>query len=378
MEKLKNKKVAIVCDWIKDLWGWEKVLIDILDLFPEADIFTSVFWQKWNPIFEGRKITTSFMQKIPFFNKRHKMALFMRPRAFETFDLWEYDLVISLSSAESKWIITKPDTIHICYCHTPTRYFWSHYKDYFKRLEFWILNPVATFMMNLIIHNLRQWDFAAAQRVDYYIANSENIARRIEKYYRRDSKVIYPSIDVNSFPFSEKKKNYYFYVGRMVPYKKFDLLVEAFNENWKEIILSTATDNELFRKLKSISKPNIKWVFGLTNEEVRKYMSEAKAFIFPAEEDFWIVPIEAMATWTPVIAYKKWGALETVRENHKFMPSTWVFFEEQNIESLNKAIEKFENIEFDSVKIREYSYNFDISIFKKELIEFIESKIPWI
>lgn len=375
MNKLKNKKVAIVCDWIKDMWGWEKVMVDILDLFPEADIFTTVFWQKWNPIFEWRKITTSFIQKIPFFGKHHKMALFLRPRAIETFDLWEYDLVISLSSAESKWVITKPETLHICYCHTPTRYFWSHYKEYFERLEFGFLNPLATFMMNLIIHNLRLWDFAAAQRVDYFIANSQNVAGRIKKYYRRDSKVITPSVDINLFPFSEIKKDYYFYISRMVPYKKFDLIVDAFNENWKKIILSTSTDNELYRKLKAKSNSNIEWIFWLNNEQKNKYISEAKAVFYPSEEDFWIVPIEAMATWTPVIAYKKWWSLETVRENHKFMPSTWVFFEEQTTKSLNAAIEKFEKMEFDPKKIREYSYNFDISVFRRDLIEFIEDKI---
>ncbi|MDD2486916.1 MAG: glycosyltransferase [Candidatus Gracilibacteria bacterium] len=375
MSKLENIKTAIVCDWIKDMGGGEKVLVDILNLFPNADIFTSVFWQKGNPLFEGRKITTSFIQKIPFFNKRHKMALFLRPRAFESFDLGEYDLVISLSSAESKGIITKPETLHICYCHTPTRYFWSHYKEYFKRLEFGILNPVAIFMMNLIIHNLRLWDFAAAQRVDYFIANSDNTKRRIRKYYRRDSVVMTPSVDIDSFPFSEEKKDYYFYVGRMVPYKKFDLLVDTFNENGKKIILSTATDNELYRKLKSISKPNIEWIFGLDNDERNKYMSEAKAVFFPSEEDFGIVPIEAMATGTPVIAYKKGGALETVRENHKLMPSTGVFFEQQTVESLNLAIDKFEKMVFEPKKLREYAYNFDVSIFRKDLMEFIESKI---
>jgi len=370
-----NKKIAIITDWIKDIWWAEKVLFDIMELFPEADIYTSVFWQEWNPKFAWRKIYTSFLQKIPFLNKRPKIALMFRPRAFESFDLWQYDIVISSSSAESKWVITRPETIHFCYCHTPTRYFWSHYFEYFERLEFGILNFVAKIAMKFFIHNLRVWDFVAAARVDFFIANSVNTAGRIAKYYRRESKLIYPGIDLNSFPFSDIKKDYYFYVWRTIPYKKFDLLVDTFNENWKKIILSTATDNALYRELVKKSKPNIKWIFGLSNSEVRQYMSEAKAFLFPPEEDFWLVSIEAMATGTPVIAYKKWWSLETVRENHKYLPSTWVFFEEQTVENLNKAIEKFETLEFDYQKIREYSYNFDISIFKKELKSFIEEKI---
>ncbi|MCK9272193.1 glycosyltransferase [Candidatus Gracilibacteria bacterium] len=369
-----NKKIAIITDWIKDIGGAEKVLFDIMDLFPEADIYTSVFWQEGNPMFEGRKIYTSFLQKILFLNKRPKMALMFRPRAFESFDLGSYDIVISSSSAESKGVITKPETIHFCYCHTPTRYFWSHYFEYFERLEFGILNFVAKIAMKFFIHNLRIWDFVATARVDFFIANSVNTAGRIAKYYRRESKLIYPGIDLNSFPFSDIKKDYYFYVGRTIPYKKFDLLVDAFNKNGKKIILSTATDNVLYRKLIKISKPNIIWKFGLTNQQVRQHMSEAKAFIFPPEEDLGLVPIEAMATGTPVIAYKKGGSLETVRENHKYLPSTGVFFEEQTVESLNGAIEKFETLEFDYHKIREYSYNFDISIFNKEILNFIKEK----
>ncbi len=375
MINLKDVKVAVIADWIKDIWWAEKVIIDILDLFPNADIFTSVFWQWNNFSFKWHKITTSPLQNIPILNKAHKIIPFLRPAIFENFDLWGYDLVISSSSAESKWVITKPETIHICYCHTPTRYYWSHYHEYFKRLEFGIFNFLAKFFMPIIISKLRLWDYLAAQRVDYFIANSFNTASRISKYYKRESEVIYPWIDINSFPFVDKKKDYYFYIWRVVPYKKFDLLVDAFNKNGKNLVIATNTNNWLYRWLKAASKPNIKWIFWITDEEKKKYFSKAKAFLFPVEEDFWIVPIEAMACGTPVIAYKKWWSLETVRENHKYMNSTWIFFGEQTVESLNKAIEKFELLNFDYAKIREHAYNFDISVFKKKFMEFVEEKL---
>lgn len=375
MDKVKWKKVALVADWIKDWWWAEKVFGDIMEIFPDADIFSSVFYQFNNPIFENRRIFVSFMQKIPFLGKLHKIVPFLRPLAFESLDLTWYDIVISSSSAESKWIITKPETIHICYCHTPTRYYWSHYFEYFERLEFGVLNPIARYMMPRFIHYLRKWDFCAAQRVDYFIANSINTQRRIAKYYKRNSQVIYPTIDVNSFPFSEIKEDYYFYVGRCIPYKKFDLLVDSFNENGKRIILATATNNKLYRDLVARSKPNIEWKFELTNVQVRDYMSRAKATLFPSEEDFGIVPIESMACWTPVIAYSKWWALESVRDKNPLLFSTWIFFDKQSIESLNSSIEDFEKREFDYHKLREYSYNFDVSNFKKEFVEFIETII---
>lgn len=371
MDDFKWKKIALVADWIKDMWWAEKVFLDLMDIFPDADIFSSVFYQFWNPAFENRRIFVSFLQKLPFASKINKMIPFLRPYAFESLDLSEYDIVISSSSAESKGIITKPETIHFCYCHTPTRYYWSHYFEYFNRLEFWFLNPIAKILMPSFIHKLRLWDYMAAQRVDYFIANSQNVKNRIAKYYRRDSEVIYPSIDVSSFPFSASKSDYYFYVWRVIPYKRFDLLVDAFNINWKRLILATATNNKLLKKLMKKSKPNIEWKFWLTNKEVRKYMSRANAVLFPSEEDFGIVPIEAMACWTPVIAYGKWWALETVRDKNPRLPSTWVFFSEQNIDSLNNAIDDFEKRKFDYLKIREYSYNFDISEFKNNIIDYI-------
>ena len=371
MTKLKGKKIAIVCDWINDMWWAEVVLEQFLEIFPDADIFTSVFFAENNDIFKWRKITTSFIQKIPLLNRSHKLALRFRPLAFESFDLSEYDIVITSTSAESKWVITKPSCLQICYCHTPTRYFWSHYHDYLNMMEFWwVLNFIWKLIAPKVIYKLRQWDFIAAQRPDFFIANSKNTKNRISKYYDRWSDVIYPSIDIDKFKFNKKKKDFYLYVWRCIPYKKFDLIIDVFNKNWKKIILVTNTNNKLYRELKSKSKDNIEWRLNITREETRELFSNAKAFLFPPEEDFWLVPIEAMACGTPVIAYKKWGALETVVEW-----KTWIFFEKQSVNSLNKCIEKFENINFDFKKIREHSLKFDNKNFKEKLLKFINKKL---
>jgi len=370
MQNIKSKKIAIICDWIKD-FGWaELVLSHFLELFPQADIFTSIFFETKNQIFTWHKIYTSFIQKIPFLNKSHKLALTLRPLAFESFDLSGYDIVISSSSAESKWVITKPETLHICYCHTPTRYFWSHYHEYLNMMEFWILNPIWKWLMPKIVHKLRQWDFCAAQRPDYFIANSKNTQKRIKKYYNRESKVIYPWIDSNLLPFEEKKEDFYLYVWRTIPYKKFDLVVNTFNKNWKKLIIVTNTPNKLYKNLKSISKNNIEWKLNISRNETTRLFSKAKAFLFPPEEDFWLVPLEAMACWTPVIAYKKWWALETVIEW-----KTWIFFNSQSVKSLNEAIEKFEKMNFNYKEIRNLALKFDKEIFKKNFLEFIDSKL---
>lgn len=366
---LKDKKIAIVCDWIKDMWWAELVLSHLLEIFPNAHIFTSVFWQKDNPIFKDRIIKTSFIQKIPFLNKSHKLALTLRPYAFESFDLSEYDIVISSSTAESKWVITKPWTIHFCYCHTPTRYFWSHYHEYLSMLEFWILNYVAKLLMPKITHKLRMWDFIASKRVDYFIANSKNTQNRIKKYYKRDSEVIYPWIDTSRFYIWEKK-DFYLYVWRVIPYKKFDLVVEAFNKNKRPLVIVTNTPNNLQKKLQKMSNKNITWKINVWRDELSKYYSEARAFLFPPEEDFWIVTIEAMASWTPIIAYNKWWAKETVI-NWK----TWIFFENQSVRSLNNAIEDFERLKFNNEEIRKIALNFTKERFKENLLNFIKNKL---
>ncbi len=366
---LQDKKIAIVCDWIKDWWWAEIVLEQLLEIFPNADIFTSIFFSD-KKIFNNRKITTSFIQNIPVLNKSHKLAIFFRPLAFENFDFSEYDIVISSTTAESKWIISKPETLHICYCHTPTRYFWSHYHEYLNMMEFWLLNPIWKFLMPKIVHKMRKWDFVAAQRPDCFVANSKNTQNRIKKYYSRESEVIYPCLDIEKIPFSDKKEDYYFYNWRCIPYKKFDFIVDTFNENWKKIKIATNTSNKLFKELKEKSNSNIEWILTDDVELVNNLHSKAKAFLFPPEEDFWLVPIAAMASWTPVIAYKKWWSLETVIEW-----KTGIFFEEQTINSLNSAINIFEEFIFDYSEIRNHAKKFDKLVFKTQLNYFIQKKL---
>ena len=236
-------------------------------------------------------------------------------------------------------------------------------------MEFWVLNPLWKWIMPKLIKKLRKWDFVAAQRPDYFIANSKNTQNRITKYYQRDSTVIYPSIDISEFPLTHTKDDSYLAVGRCIPYKKFDLLVETFNANGKKLIIATNTDNKLYRKLKKISKENITWKMNLPRAEIIKLYAKAKCFVFPPEEDFGLVPVEAQACSTPVIAYWVWGALETVLSG-----KTGIFFEEQTPESLQKAIDLFETMTFDAQVIRKHAEQFDSKIFKDKLVSFIEKK----
>lgn len=405
---MKNKKIAIICDWISDWGGAELVLSHLLEIFPDADIFTSVFHQQWNPVFEkyltpvhwasrsevedqrkSPRIYTSFIQKIPILSKKHKLALTLRPLAFESFDLSSYDIVISSTSAESKWVITKPDCLHICYCHTPTRYFWSHYHEYLSMMEFGILSPLAKWLMPKVVHKLRQWDFCAAQRPDIFLANSKNTQARIKKYYDRESIVVYPWINLEEFttklslnpsPREERKTlsplkeegetaGFYLAVGRCIPYKRFDLLVDTFNKNGKKLVCVTNTDNKLYRELKAKSKENIEWKLGFSRKEVCKLYSQAKCFVFPPEEDFWLVPLEAQASGTPVIAYGKWWALETVIEL-----KTGVFFSEQTVENLQEAIENFEKLSFDQKTLRKHAESFGKAVFQEKMLEIVRAK----
>ncbi len=378
---LKQKRIAIVVDWLIDFWWAELVISHLLEMFPEADVYTSVCYMK-HPMLKWTRVYTSWIQKIPFFNRHHKLAGILRPFAFRSFDLSEYDIIISSSSAEAKnagFSKRGKNTKHFCYCHTPIRYYWSHYEEYRNMMEFGWLNPIARFTLDRLIGWLRRLDYDAAQKVDYFIANSENTAERIKKYYDRESEVIYPGIEMQrSEEIGDRSKlekstsyllpptSYYLWVWRCIPYKKFDLLVDAFNQNWKKLILCTATDTPLFRELGAKSWPNIEWKFRVSNEEKNSLLSNAKAFLFPPEEDFWLVPIEAMAMGTPVIAYGKWWTLETILDGE-----TGLFFTPQTPEALNEAIESFEKIKWDKEKIREHAEKFSSWIFKRSLTDYI-------
>ena len=368
----KGNRIAIIADWLID-FGWAELVIShLLEAFPEADIYTSVCYTD-HPMLVGRRVYTSWLQQIPFLNRRHKLAGILRPWAFRSFDLSGYDIILSSSSAEAKnagYIKRGENTTHFCYCHTPTRYYWSHYEEYRNMMEFGIFNPIARFVLDRLIGWLRKLDYEAAQWVDYFIANSENTRGRIEKYYDRESEVIYPGVNIPVIPTTWEKWDYYLGLGRCIPYKRFDLLVDAFNQNWKKLILCTATDTPLFRELRARSKPNIEWKYRVSNEEKDKLMQWAKAFLFPPLEDFWLVPIEAMAMGTPVIAYGEWGALETVVDG-----VTGLFFSPQTPMALNDGIKKFETMKWDREKIREHVEKFSKERFQKNIQEFIENHV---
>lgn len=357
-------KIAIVHDWLTNFAGAEQVVRSLLEIFPEAPVYTSMYKpEKLPQVFRDKKVYTTSLQKYSFIP--HQLLFPMMGKAFEEFDLSDYDVVISSSHASSKGIITKPETLHISYCHTPTRYLWSHYFEYLDQMQFGLLNPLVKWRMPKIAYKLRMWDRLAADRVDLWVANSKNTAKRINKYYRKNATVIYPPVNTSLFSLSTTTKNYYLICSRLIPYKKIDLVIETFNELGKELIV--VGTGPLEKEFKKMAKKNIKILGRVSDEELKQYYNQAKAFIFPAEEDFGIVPIESMASGRPVIAYGKGGATETVIEG-----KTGIHFEEQTKASLKKAIKKFEEMSFDSTAIRNYALQFSNENFKKKFKDFIE------
>lgn len=367
-------KVAIVHEWLSVYGGSERVVEEIHELFPEAPIYTLVYDEDNMPErFKNYDIRTTFVQHLPFAKKKYPNYLPLMPRAFEELDLTEYDLVISSSTACAKGVITRSDAIHICYCHTPMRYAWEFYYEYIKDM-----NPIKRFIIALFMHRIRIWDRLAADRVDFFIANSNYIKGRIAKYYRRPSQVIFPPVNTHLYHI-EEKQDFYLIVSRMVTYKRVDLAVQAFNELGLPLIVIGGGPEE--KKIKKAANDNIKFLGRLNDEEIVKYYARSKAFIFPGEEDFGITPIEAQASGTPVIAYGRGGALDTVRDGE-----SGILFKEQTIESLIKAVKTFEDkgVAWTSQEIKEYSEMFSVAHFKESLKKHIDvcldvdSKKQWI
>ncbi len=379
----KNLKVAIVHDWLTGMRGGEKCLEVFCEMFPNAPIYTLVHNKgKLSNTIENHKIITSFIQKLPFANKHHQWYLPLFPSAIEQFDLREYDLVLSTSHCVAKGIITAPRTIHICYCHTPMRYAWEMYNEYFSPAK---LNFIKRILIPPMISYLRLWDVVSANRVDYFIANSNHVAKRIKKYYHRSAKVIYPPVETNFFtpskyPLPDYKEGgykeatlnkrifvkgeYFLTVSALVPYKRLDIAVRAFNELKLPFII--IGDGAERKKLERLAKSNIIFIGWQDKDSLLDYYQNCKAFIFPGEEDFGITPLEAQATGNPVIAYKAGGALETVIEN-----KTGLFFYPQTTDALIKTIEDFNRRKWDSDSIRQNAMKFSRERFYKEIEEFI-------
>ena len=359
---LENRNIALVHDWITNFAGGERVLLQMSEMFPEAPIFTSVFDPKGAQPFSEKDVRPSFLQKYPLLKSKRELLVPLTPFAFEQIDLSKYDLILSSCSMPSKGVLSKPGSIQICYCHTPSRYLWEPEVDTRANLG------LFSGLRQRVAHNLRIWDRVAADRVDYFLANSKYIAARIKKYYQRDSIVVYPPVDINAYlPGKQSEvKDYFLFVSRLVSYKKCDLVIDAFNDLGLPLkVIGRGPDKKYLQKK---AKNNIEFLGYLSNEEMKKYYQEAKAFVFAAEEDFGIVPVEAMACGRPVIAYGKGGVTETVVDG-----VTGVLFNEQTPQCLIETVKKFDSEIFDVKKIRAQAEKFSTEIFKQKYIEAIES-----
>lgn len=360
---LDDLKIAIVCDWLTVYAGAERVVYEMHQLFPSAPIYTSLFNKKNCRVFDRADVRESRLKYVPGARNFHRMVFPLMPRVFESMDLSEYDLVISSSHSAAKGIITRPDTLHVCYCHSPMRYVWDQSHSYQKSYKSFL--PFRIFYKP-ILHKIRMWDRMAADRVDRFIANSTYISKRIKKYYGRESDVIWPPVDLSLFTMSEMKGDAYIAVGRLIPYKRFDLAVEVFNK--LKLPLKIIGDGPELSRLKKIAGPTVEFLGNISDGDLVLAYQKAKALIYPQLEDFGIVPLEAMACGTPVIAFGRGGATETVKNG-----VSGLFFNEQTVESLEKAIKEFEKKKWDSEKIADSVEAFSQARFKSELLHFLEN-----
>ena len=350
-------------DYLNQYGGAEKVLEVFTEIFPDAPIYTLVYKPDLiKNILPGKEIRASFLQKIPFAVSRHRLFPPLMPFAVERFDLSDFDLVLSDSAAFSKGVITRPETLHICYCHTPIRYAWDDSHKYVREFNvpFWI-KPLIPLFMNY----LRLWDREAAFRVDKFICNSKFVAKRIKKYYKNKATIIYPPVDIDKFFPGRETGKYFLMVGRLLVYKRFDLAIDVFNELGTPLkIIGTGPE---MNKLKKRANWNIEFLGEVNDEKLREYYQGCQALIFPQEEDFGIVALEAMACGRPVIAYRGGGALESVKEGE-----TGLFFNEQKVDSLISVVKKFNSNNFDPFKIRAHAKKFDKNIFREKIKGFVE------
>lgn len=354
------KRIALVYDRVNKWGGAEQVLLNLHELFPNAPLFTAVYnpeGAKWAEVFS--EIIPSFLQKLPGAKSHHELFPWLTPLAFESLDLSNFDLVISVTSADAKGIITKPSTLHICYCLTPTRYLWSHEEFYKSQLT-----QTASLLSGPVFNYLKSWDQIAATRPDSYIAISKTVQGRIDKYYHRDSQIIYPPVDVNFYSEPQSPPalhNFFLYVGRLVAYKRAQLLVETFND--LKLPLAIIGSGVLERKLRAIAKSNIHFFTSLTTQEIVPYYQHAQALVFMHDEDFGIVPVEAMASGTPIIGLNKGGVSETVIHT-----TTGLLIEDTDLKS---TIVNFDRNRFDAKVIRQHAQTFSKERFKVEFIRVV-------
>ncbi len=360
-------KVAIVCDWLTSIGGAERVVLELHKMYPKAPIYTSQYDPSAIEWFVDADVRTTWLQKLPTSLKKFLPVL--RAWTFSRLDLSDYDLVLSSSGAEAKGVKTGPNTIHICYCHSPTHYYWVRKDEYLDKPGFPKgLNWLAKLGLNIFFEPLKRWDKQAAKRPDYMIANSNYTKENIAKYYKRDSVVIYPPVDTSRFKILGKQplRHGFISAGRQTPYKRFDLAIEAFND--LDIPLIIIGDGPDHKRLEKIAGRNVTFLSNVNDNEIVEHFQTALGFIMPNADDFGIVAVEALAASTPVIAYEKGGALDYI--NNK----TGVFFKRQTKSSLVKAVEKVMSKSWDYNHIYEESTEYDISEFKDHMSKFIKNK----
>lgn len=365
--KLQKLKVAIVHDWLVG-GGAERVVFELHKMFPEAPIYTSYCTEEWRKRLDGR-VVTGFLQRWPFFKLRKYVGV-LRIWWFTHLDLSGYDLVISSSgNGEAKGIRVPYGIPHICYCHAPTHYYWRHYDQYLKRPGFGVFDPVARLGLRLLVGPLRRWDLKASKRPDFFIANSSHTQAEIKQYYKRNSIVIHPPVDIDRFVVKEpKKRSGFVTAGRQIPFKHTSIIVEACTRLGAPLnVIGRGPEHQ---KLIALAGPTVHFLTDVSDAEMPKRLAAAEAFLFAAYEDFGITPVEAMAAGTPVIAYKSGGALDYVQPGR-----TGAFFEEQTVESLTQAIKAFHAADFSSSEIRRHSEIFSPSTFSRKLTDLIEKVI---
>jgi len=362
-------KIAVVHSWWLSNRGGESVIKAIIELYPSADLFFHVCDEKLirqtlPNNFLG-SIKTTFISKLPGAKKHYQKYLPLMPLALEALDLTQYDLIISSEAGPAKGVITRPDALHICYCHSPMRYIWDMYYSYLKDSGIFI-----RFFFPYVAHKLRLWDLASAARVDKFIANSSFVATRIKKFYRRNSELICPPVDVNLFDENRPREDFYLCLGQLVKYKRADMVVDVFNK--LKLPLVVIGEGELYEIIKKNALSNITIMGRQSFDVVKDHLERCKALVFPGLEDFGIVPVEAMASGAPVIAYGRGGVLDTVLNG-----VTGILFNEQSHEALEKAVRDIQNnvYSFDVTKLKAHAMNFDKSIFKNKFRKFVQDNI---
>lgn len=361
------RKVAVVHDWLPVYAGAERVLEQILNVFPEADIFSIFDFipEGQRGFLQNKPVTTSFVQKLPRVRSKYRSYLPLMPFAIEQLDLSGYDLVLSSSYAVAKGVITGPDQLHICYCHSPIRYAWDMQNQYLEEAN--LTSGLRGILARILLHYIRLWDLRTTHGVNHFIANSHFVARRIQKVYGRGSAVIHPPVNTARFAPKGNKEDFYLTASRMVSYKKVDLIVEAFSQmpDKKLVVIGAGPD---FEKIKACAGPNVTLLGYQPDAVLSDYMQRARAFVFAAKEDFGITPLEAQASGTPVIAFGEGGATETVLPGE-----TGVFFLEQSVESLREAVDYFESIgRFSPERCRQHAERFSVARFRREFSVLVE------